>query len=84
VIETAALSVEPGEVERRNRELGLSIDPMTPVARWAGEVCDYGVTVEGLLIRNGVGTWAAENGSGEPLEPAPAGYDGHGAIYGPP
>jgi uncharacterized protein DUF222/HNH endonuclease len=67
VLETAALSVEPGGVERANAELGLTIDGKTIVPRWAGERCDYGVAVEGLLRINGVGA-EPSNGSAEPFD----------------
>jgi hypothetical protein len=71
VIETAAMSVEPGGVERRNTELGLSINASTPVPRWYGDKCNYGVAVEGLLRRNGLGDYP-RNGSAEPPPTEPA------------
>jgi hypothetical protein len=52
VVETAAISVEPGGVERRNIELGLTIDANTPIPQWDGRPCDYSVAIEGLLKRN--------------------------------
>lgn len=76
VIETAALSVEPDGVERTNTEIGLVIDETTSVPRWAGERCDYGVAVEGLLRKDGLG-YPIEDGSAEPLlYPAPADESG--------
>lgn len=59
VLETAALSVEPGGVERANAELGLRIDPMTPVPQWYGDPWDLGVAVWGLLRMDGLGEPAA-------------------------
>ena len=71
VIETAALSVDPGGVEAANRELGLEIDSSTPVPRWWGDTCDYGVAIEGLLRRRSRSGAADErNGSGS-AEPFP-------------
>jgi hypothetical protein len=44
-IETAPFVVKPDALEHLNTKEGLAIDPMTPVARWFGESCDYGVGV---------------------------------------
>jgi hypothetical protein len=67
VIETAALSVEPGGVELRNAELGLLIDERTLPPRWDGGSCDYSVAIGGLAKRNGteIGPWR-KDGSAEP------------------
>ncbi|NCF21294.1 MAG: hypothetical protein GWP63_23985 [Haliea sp.] len=29
------------------------VDPTTCVTRWTGEDCDYGMAIDGLLIRDG-------------------------------
>ena len=39
------------ELQSRNRQLGLNINPKTPVPSWLGERMDYSVAVEGLLQR---------------------------------
>jgi hypothetical protein len=70
LIETAALSVDPGGVEAENRELGLAIDASTSVPRWYGEPCDYSVAIEGLLARR------SSSGSAEPPAEVDRAYDG--------
>jgi hypothetical protein len=66
IIETAALSVEPDGVERRNTELGLEIDDQTVVPDWYGDACDYSVAIAGLAKLNGV-AYQGQRGSAEPL-----------------
>ena len=68
-IVTKHVTVEPGGVENQNGALGIKVDRKTVMAKWEGEVCDYGVAVECLLRKNGHGEWPRreENGSAEPL-----------------
>jgi hypothetical protein len=63
IIETAAMSVRPGEVERRNQALGIAIDPQTSVPKWCGYRWDLSVALDGLMRRNGIQMWS---GSAEP------------------
>jgi len=39
------------ELKSRNRQLGLNINPKTPIPSWLGERMDYSIVVEGLLRR---------------------------------
>lgn len=66
VVETAALSVEPGGVEGENASLGLQIDDTTIVPRWWNDPCDYSAAIDGLIRKNEA--LGAENGSAEPPE----------------
>lgn len=59
-IETASLTVATAPIERLNE--GLDIGPRTITSLWKGERCDYGVGVEVLLRKDGIG------GSAQPLE----------------
>jgi hypothetical protein len=38
-------------LKRENRRNGLEIGPDTAIPLWSGESMDYGMAVEGLLVR---------------------------------
>lgn len=67
VIETAALSVEPGGVEAANHKRGLKIDQSTSLPKWWGDPCDYSVAIDGLMRKTGERLKGADGGSAEPL-----------------